>query len=177
MTGATPRRRLLHVGGLLVLVAVLVPFALTAVPQLALADQSYVVRSDSMEPAIEAGDLVIVNSVPAQDIEAGDVIAYDSGDRVVTHRVVDVLDHGGSVEFRTKGDANEEPDPHPVAADAVVGRVMVMVPVIGYVVDFANTGTGLLTLVVVPAVLLGVSELWAVASAAGSEDDAGGDPL
>jgi signal peptidase len=158
-------RRIGNAAGLLVLIAVVVPFAVTAVPQLALADQSYVVRSDSMSPSIQAGDVVIVDDVSADAIAAEDVIAFHRGDRVTTHRVVEVVERDGSVQFRTKGDANEEPDSQLVAPDAVVGRVSVTIPQIGHVVAFTQTRLGLFVFVVVPAIALALNEFWTIGRA------------
>jgi signal peptidase len=158
-------RRIGNAVGLVVLIVLVVPFAVTAVPQLALADHSYVVRSDSMSPAIQAGDVIIVEDVSADAIDVDDVITFRHGDQLATHRVVEVVERDGSVQFRTKGDANEEPDSQLVAPEAVVGRVSITIPRIGHVVTFAQTQLGLLVLVVIPAAALAISELWTIARA------------
>nr|NIP67569.1 signal peptidase I [Candidatus Bathyarchaeota archaeon]NIU81803.1 signal peptidase I [Candidatus Bathyarchaeota archaeon]NIV68446.1 signal peptidase I [Candidatus Bathyarchaeota archaeon]NIW34941.1 signal peptidase I [Candidatus Bathyarchaeota archaeon] len=66
------------------------------------------VASGSMRPALEAGDLVIVKGVPATDIEVGDIIIFDSPRGVRTiHRVTRIQTlHNGTIQFKTKGDAN-----------------------------------------------------------------------
>lgn len=154
-------RRIAHVVGLLVLILLVGLFIVASIPALAGADESYVVLSDSMSPSIEAGAVVFVNEVPTDTIGSGDVITYETGEnaRTTTHRVVEVIENDGTTQFITKGDANEDPDPSPVPASAVVGTVAFHVPLMGYVVSFANTQLGLLTLVVVPALLLIVLEL------------------
>ena len=163
----------------IVLVIVLL-FVLAAVPQLAGADESYVVLSDSMSPTIEAGAVVFVSDVPAEQVQEGDVITFRTGNgqsTPVTHRVVDVRTAGGQRSFVTKGDANEDSDPSPVAASAVVGKVGFHVPLIGYVVSFASSKLGLLSLVIVPAgalVALELRDLWHAAKDDES-DDAGED--
>ena len=53
---------------------------------------------------------------------------------MVTHRVVSQgFDGDGEVVLRTKGDANEDPDPKPVRAVQVKGEVWYSVPYLGYV--------------------------------------------
>jgi len=148
-------------GLLVVFAAVLV----ASVPQVAAADHSFVVLSDSMSPAINAGSVVVVSEVPADRIAEGDVITYvDSqsadGTTRVTHRVVDVETTDGGRQFRTQGDANDDPDPQPVSSSAVIGVVGFHIPLVGYLIDFAGSTTGLISLVVVPAILLAVSEAW-----------------
>lgn len=143
------------------------PFVLYAVPQLAGASHSYVVLSDSMSPTIDAGDVVFVADRPTTEIDEGDVITFESADlavgsesSLVTHRVVEVVEEGSERAFRTKGDANEEADTNLVSADSVVGAVTFHLPYVGYVVAFAGTRLGTVLFLVVPAVLLGGSELY-----------------
>lgn len=173
------RRSVLNALALLAVVIVVGIFVVFAVPQAVGADHSYVVLSNSMSPTMSAGDAVVVEEVPASSIEAGAIITFqrvgDTGAGAptdkVTHRVVDVVDRDDGRYFRTKGDANEEPDGELVPASNVVGVVMFSIPYIGYVADFVDTGVGLLLLVVLPAVLLIANELWTLWIAA-TEDDA-----
>lgn len=167
-------RRLANWIGLGVLLIVVGVFVAAAVPQAVGADESYVVLSSSMSPSIEAGSVVFVNSVPAAEISEGDVITYDRSPggttSRVTHRVVDVVEENGQRQFRTKGDANEDPDPELVSATAVVGVVTFSVPYIGHVITFSQTRMGLLTLVVVPALLLVILEIRDLLSGTGDSE-------
>jgi signal peptidase len=149
-----------------VLLAAVSPFVVFAVPQAIGADDGFVVLSGSMEPALSPGDVVIVDaSVP---VKIGDVITYRTGADTVptTHRVVGVQDSG----YETKGDANENADAGVVGPEAVIGRVVLTIPVVGHVILWANTPVGYLTLVISPLVLLGASELlaWARRESDGS---------
>jgi len=158
MSRRLPNRQ--TVGAIVLLLAVL-PFVVYAVPQVAGASHSYVVLSDSMSPEIKAGDVVVVEDQPTAQIEQGDVITYErpGGDQLVTHRVVAVLNEDGDTAFRTKGDANEEPDPQPVSAENVVGVVQFHIPLIGHVISFGSTDAGIVLFVVLPATALAVSEV------------------
>lgn len=165
--------RLIHAVGLLLLVAAVVPFVIVTVPQSVGADHSYVVTSGSMSPAIPAGSQVFVTEVPPHTITDGDVITFETGasgaaadgDRRVTHRVVDVVEKDGQRYFRTQGDANDAPDSRLVPAGNVIGTVVFHVPYLGYGISMAGSDAGLVTLVIVPAVLLVVTELWSLAAA------------
>jgi len=157
-------------------VLVLGVFVVAAVPQLVGADHSYVVQSDSMSPAIDAGAVVFVSDVPADEIAEGDVITYrDSGPdgetRRVTHRVVAVEQADGGRQFQTRGDANEDPDPGRVSASQVVGVVQFDLPLVGYVLSILRTPLGIAALVVIPAIALAVSELRALFAGAWTESD------
>lgn len=158
--------------GALLLVGIVLPFVATGMPAVVGAEHSYVVLSGSMEPAIEPGDAVLVDSVDPSTIERGDVITYRRGAGPVTHRVVEVRTRDGERAFRTKGDANEEPDPQLVPADRVVGRVLFVLPFVGHVVGFTDTTEGFVALVLLPLGLLVLSEAWDFAAAT---DGAGAD--
>lgn len=116
--------------------------AVVAVPGLVGANGSYVVTSDSMSPEIDAGDVVIVTERDPGEIEEGDVITFappGDDDRRTTHRVVDVeTDDDGQRQFITQGDANDNPDAQPVAADRVIGEVTFTIPYFGRFVAITN---------------------------------------
>lgn len=179
-TASVDWRRVANAIGFVVLVAVVFLFVASAVPQVVGSDESYVVRSDSMSPAIDAGSVVFVSETSPEAIDEGDVITFresdGAGDDLVTHRVVDVTGQGDQREFRTKGDANDDADPGSVSRSQIVGVVQFHVPMIGYVSSFAQTRLGIVALVVVPALLLAVSELWDLyrETEANGEDSSGG---
>lgn len=161
--------RAAHVLGLALIVAAVLVTVAVAVPQTTGADRSYVVLSGSMSPTIHAGDVVFVTGTPPDAVDEGDILAFDrvpGDDKRTVHRVVEVVERDGERFFRTKGDANENPDPQLVPADAVIGTVPFWIPYVGRVFSFASTDVGTLALVVVPGVLLAVSELWDLVRAA-----------
>ena len=181
MTGITERfeaidwRRGGKLLAILAFVLVLGVFVVAAVPQLVGADDSFVVQSDSMSPAIDAGAVVFVSEVPSEDISEGDVITYrdtgpDGETRRVTHRVIAVEQADGQVQFQTKGDANEDPDPGRVSAGQVVGVVQFDLPLIGYVLSILQSPFGIVALVVIPAIALGITELRALLADARTVD-------
>jgi signal peptidase len=146
-----------------VLLALIAPFVVYAVPATVGAEASYVVLTASMTPAIAPGDVVIVDSVPARDVAVGDVIVFErwTGDAVpITHRVIGVERTAGAPPaFQTKGDANEDADLNPVTPDRLIGRVVFSIPLIGHVIQFVGTPAGFVALVVLPLGLLVVSEV------------------
>jgi signal peptidase I len=112
-----------------VMVAVLVPRLAGATP--------YVVLTGSMQPQMPPGTLVVVKPVAAEEISTGAVLTYQikSGEpTVVTHRVTSVgVDGKGELRFRTKGDANQEPDELLVMPAQIKGERWYYVPYLGYV--------------------------------------------
>lgn len=147
----------------LVVIALVAPFVVYAFPAVIGGNQSYVVLTGSMEPEISPGDAVVVKSVPTSEIAVGDVITFQTGtgeEIPVTHRVIEIAaGASGQPTFVTKGDANEDPDIAPVPAERVLGAVILTIPYIGFVVQFVNSPTGFVALVVLPLGLLLVTEV------------------
>lgn len=169
-----PWRRRLEVLGLVVLGLVVFAFLTAAVPQLVGADHSFVVQSDSMSPSIGAGSMLYVDEVPATAIETGDVITFrESGENSarITHRVVEVTERDGRPAFRTKGDANPEPDQDLVTAEQVVGVAQFHLPYLGSAVVAVQSPVGILALIVLPAVALAALEVWDLYSATATDGD------
>lgn len=182
--GSVPWRRLLSVVGTLLVVALVLPFVVYAVPGVVGADASYVVLSGSMEPAMSAGDVIVVDAAPPSTISAGDVVTFAAAGetRPTTHRVIEVVETEQGLAFRTAGDANEDPDPALVTADQVrgvvptVGGHLFVIPLVGYVIQFAGTTTGILTLLVAPLVLLVLSEAYVLVRSSRGGDGASEEP-
>ena len=122
--------------------------------------QVMTVLSGSMRPALDVGDLVVAEVVTAQELRTDDVTSFrdpESG-KLITHRVQSVLWRGEIADVITRGDANEVGEGWSIRADGTVGRVVLRVPVLGYLSGVLGTDAGQIGLVVTAA-LLG---LWAM---------------
>ncbi|MFC4553854.1 signal peptidase I [Georgenia faecalis] len=124
-------------------VAVLAALALAVVPRF-LGGSALTVLSGSMEPLYSAGDMVVVVPVDADEIQVGDVVAFQpvSGDpTLITHRVVaESLGGEGGAMFVTRGDANGADD-DPIEAEQIMGRALYHVRAAGHVVLWAGDHT------------------------------------
>ena len=110
----------------------------------------YIVRSGSMEPAINVGDMVFAGPVGTGDIKPGVIISYEAGKNLITHRVLSI---DGNTLI-TKGDANKEPDSTPVRLSQVQSRYIFRIPYVGYVAGFLRTRPGWLLSIVLPSIVL-----------------------
>lgn len=106
------------------------------------------IESGSMEPALRLGDLVLLEQVDAAQIRIGTIIAFTSEclPSPVIHRVVGITETTSGLEFTTRGDANPGPDGCTTPYAAVIGRVAVTVPWLGYAVVLPQVTLGLLAL-------------------------------
>ncbi|MBP1922044.1 signal peptidase [Halorubrum alkaliphilum] len=177
MNSHVPIRRIANVLGIVLLIAVVAPFVVYAVPAVVGAEYSFVVLTASMTPAIAPGDVVIVDERDPSSIAEGDVITFVRGDNEVpvTHRVIGVIASGDEVAFETQGDANDAADAGLVPAANVLGVVAFTIPYLGYVIQFADSPVGFIALVVVPFGLLALSEVWNLYRARTRVENDGGD--
>lgn len=92
------------------------------------------VLSDSMNPEFKVMDLVIGDcNVNSKELKEGDIITFRDGQRLVTHRIIEIKDNGQA--FVTKGDANELVDRTLVKPEYIVSKVTNIIPKGGYVVS------------------------------------------
>ncbi|MEJ2303538.1 MAG: signal peptidase I [Anaerolineales bacterium] len=93
--------------------------------------RTFLIRGGSMEPVLEAGDVVIVQPSDPGQIQTGDIILFNYSEKWVMHRVIEIRHSSGALEFITKGDANKVPD-QPVTIHQVKGEALVKIPKIGW---------------------------------------------
>lgn len=91
----------------------------------------YAITSGSMEPKYPIGSIVFAVPTDPEEIKEGDVISFQMGNVTATHRVIEVDREAKT--FITKGDANENADGSPVDYGRVIGKVKLMLPLLGYV--------------------------------------------
>jgi signal peptidase I len=110
---------------------------------------AFVVGGGSMEPSIHLGSIVIDGPVATADLDVGDIVSIKVGPEqtVFTHRITRIITRDGVPWIETRGDANQTVDPSTIPATAVVGRVAVVVPGLGYVVQLLASFAGMAFLV------------------------------
>ena len=116
------------------------------------------IQTDSMYPTLKPGDLAI--DVVIKDHSAlrpGDIITYwtiINGERVLnTHKIVNIYDGGEYLIFETKGDKSDSVDPMTVHQSEVVGKYIGNIPGVGKALDYLQTSTGFLVVIVIPVFL------------------------
>jgi|GEM_PF-970520 len=133
---------------------------LTALPLCGLSPN--VIISGSMVPALDVGDLVLLEGLhPGMQVETGDIIAFrvKGMDIPVSHRVIEVLQTGEGPAYRTKGDAEEQADQWVIPHQDVLGKVIYAIPKLGYLAGGLRSRQGFIALVVLPAAGLALLEV------------------
>jgi signal peptidase I len=128
---------------------------LTAYLAPAIGGRALAIRSGSMAPAIGVGALVVAVKQDPASLGAGDVVTVDLGSgTILTHRVDEVVQQDDRRMFRLKGDANPAADPVLVTQDRLVGRVVLALPLLGYLLAMMSMPVGVAALVSIGLLLL-----------------------
>ena len=173
-SGAPPAKRSVHatVGRMVSTVGyvlVITIASLMLVPSL-LGFNRYVILSGSMEPGIPTGAVVYDEDVPVEELAVKDIITfvpppeYDIS-KPVTHRIVKISpapkevkgQAAGGLLFRTKGDANETPDPWRMVLDqGRQDRVERHLPYLGYIYVALSQRWVQLLVIGLPALIIAI---------------------
>lgn len=87
---------------------------------------NYVVLSNSMEPTIHRGNIVLVKTCDSEMVQVNDVITfYDRNGNVTMHRVVEKQEK----LLKTKGDANNVADAYLIDEEHLIGIVKFRLPI------------------------------------------------
>ena len=159
--GRGPARRWISTAAL-VLAAAATGTLLAGVVAMGFGFRVLVDRSDSMLPAIAAGDVVVVRMVRPADVRPGDVVTFrdpQHDGRLITHRVVAMKSEGSRVAFVTRGDANTGVERWGIERGGALGRLALRIPRVGYAVAWLATPAIRIAAVSGGAVLIGIALL------------------
>lgn len=123
----------------------------------------YTILTTSMEKTIMAGDVVIDYKNNNNVYEVGDIITFYSnrgnGQITITHRIIDIKIENGKYFYSTKGDNNNTPDTNYVSQDDVIGKVIFVIPKVGFVQEFILSKVGWIVVIVLPCVGIVIYDL------------------
>lgn len=124
---------------------------------------SRTVLTGSMEPKIPKGSVVINQWADQKNLKVGDVITYqhpsDKKIIYITHRIVKIDKTGLLWRFETKGDANPAPDFGVITQAGTEGKVILTIPLIGYLIEFFKTPVGFILLIALPLLIFIVQQI------------------
>ena len=110
----------------------------------------FVVLTDSMEPEISGGDLVVTRVVDPARLKELDIISFKEGESVITHRIIELSEKDGEPVFITQGDSNNVKDRNPITYSQVESIYLFKISRFGHLAMFMQTPVGLLAFVGIP---------------------------
>jgi signal peptidase len=118
--------------------------------------------SHPFEPTLHVGDLIIVQGVDPEEINAanypdGDIIVFHKplgGNELIVHRAIANQTIDDEIYFTTRGDGNTGSDSTPVPGDQVVGKVILRIPWIGHIALFLRNSSGIFIIIILIVILV-----------------------
>lgn len=101
------------------------------------------VLTGSMEPAIPVGSIVITKEQSSYEIE--DIISFQEEGAIITHRIITI----DRERYITKGDANNVADTEEVQQKQILGKVILTIPLLGYLVMWLMSPFGIISLFII----------------------------
>lgn len=91
------------------------------------------IATASMEPNINVGDAVLLyKDKETTNYNVDDVIAFEKENKLVVHRIIEVLEVDGEYFYNTKGDNNNAADDNYLARSDIKGIMLTKIPFIAY---------------------------------------------
>lgn len=127
----------------------------------------FIVNSDSMKATdFAAGDLIFVKEVDPSTLKEGDIISYTSTNtenfgELITHKIKKLtVTASGEPGFITYGTTTGEEDKTIVTYPYIVGKYTGKIAKMGYFFQFLKTTPGYIVCILVPFMLLIISQAW-----------------
>ena len=117
--------------------------------------ETFVILTDSMEPVLNVGDMVIIKATDPSKLQKGDIIAFyvdannDGKMDVVTHYFerIDIIN--GDEVYRTTSEASRSQlDSWYLQEDNIIGKYKYHIPKIGKVVFYLRSPIGIITILI-----------------------------
>lgn len=119
------------------------------------------VSSDSMEPCLQVGEIILVKETPAEQIHKDDIVTYRGqqgalSGKTITHRVIEEPVYiDGEYHLRTMGDkigANVDPE---IIEAQLEGKYICSIPFFDKVYTFFLSPAGLISVIALILILFG----------------------
>jgi len=131
----------------------------------------YVIVSPSMVPTIKINDAIVVKRENDKKYNIGDIISfysteYDYNGMVVTHRIIDKNTISTNLSnYVTKGDNNPIADRNGVNTSNVYGKVLFIIPKLGYIQNYLSNPVHFSICILIPALIVIFYDLFRIGKA------------
>ena len=124
-----------------------------------------VVKTNSMSPTFDAGDLIFIRKCDPDTLKEGDIICFhtiiDNEYALNTHRIEKIDESNGVRSYTTMGDNNNGvADRHIISNGDIVGKYTGHLKKAGKVMDFLSSSTGFLIVIVIPMLLFFIYQVY-----------------
>lgn len=92
---------------------------------------AFIIVSESMEPNIKVGDIILEKRVNEEELKKEDIITYKQDGKNITHRIVNIEVKDNITLYTTKGDNNKIEDEKKIVYGDIRGKVIAKISFIG----------------------------------------------
>lgn len=131
--------------------------------------KALIVRSGSMAPTLPVGSVLIIQTNPQlsfsspltpangklnlyNPFQVGDIVTYQKGSQLITHRIVEIHVNSQKIEYTFKGDANNSPDQNVGELGSIVGKKLFFVPHLGTLLSSLRNKSNFYWLIIFPTI-------------------------
>ncbi len=111
--------------------------------------KTYEIVSRSMEDTINKNDIIVVKKVDKNEINENDIISFDNGNEIITHRIVEIENINGETLYTTKGDNNRFEDDEKISFEQIEGKYVFKLSKLGYLMNFLKNKYFLIILFII----------------------------
>ena len=115
----------------------------------------YAIQTDSMNPIINSGDIVIIREIQPDEVQEGDITAFyvditnDGEDDVIVHYIDEVIQHNeDTLIYRSKAAVSDFQDPWTLEEHDIIGTYVRHIESIGKILLFLQSWIGKVVLLV-----------------------------
>ncbi len=111
--------------------------------------KAFIITTDSMIPSINVGDVTIAKKVQEDKLQVDDVITFQQGDKVITHRITNIEEKNGRNIYTTKGDNNNLEDNEKIEYTQIEGKNILTIPKLGYMINLLENQIVFLVMILI----------------------------
>ena len=115
--------------------------------------KAYIITTNSMEPNIHSGDIVIEKKYSESDLNIGDVVTFEQNGENITHRISDIEEDNSEKKYITKGDNNNIEDSQKITYDEIQGKEVIQIPYLGKMIQILNNEIVFLIVILILLIL------------------------
>lgn len=109
--------------------------------------------SESMEPTLEKNDIVIVQKCKESQLHKGDIITFLQDEKIISHRILNIVKENGITKYETKGDNNKIADSNKVEFKQIYGKVVFKIKNIGQIVNYIQNIRGFINIIILAIII------------------------
>ncbi len=109
--------------------------------------------SESMEPTLEKNDIVIVQKCKESQLHKGDIITFLQDEKIISHRILNIVKENGITKYETKGDNNKIADSNKVEFKQIYGKVVFKIKNVGQIVNYIQNIRGFINIIILAIII------------------------